>query len=53
MLIEMIRQKSLNMLETSTNLADTQSKIKQMLTVIQADMIMQNNAQITLNTDTS
>ena len=52
MCIDMIKQKSLNMLETSTNLADTQTKIKQMLSILQSDMIMQNNSQTTLNQTT-
>lgn len=52
MCIDMIRQKSLNMLETSTSLADTQAKIKQMLSIVQSDMVMQNNSQTTLNPST-
>lgn len=52
MCIDMIKQKSLNMLETSTSLADTQAKIKQMLSIVQSDMVMQNNSQTTLNPST-
>lgn len=50
--VDMIKQKSLNMLETSSNLANSQAKIKQMLTIVQSDMVMQNNSQTTLNPST-
>ena len=52
MCIDMIKQKSLNMLENTTNLSDTQNKIKQMLTIVQTDMVMQNNVSSTFNADT-
>lgn len=53
MCIEMIKQKSLNMLENSDNLLATQSQIKQMLTIVQSDMLMQGNSENTLDENTT